>query len=177
MGHSIGEFVDWLGGPGGSLWAIRGAMACLAVGYTLQIATGVRNTRDIAALWLLGALLATIHTATAISAFHAGSFAEALESTARRTDGLFGVRVGWGVYVNYVFVAAWWLDAFWRWRLRSASLHAVEIGIDFFLISIAFFGAVVFAAGPIRYAGMAFIAIWVILWFRRYATKPTATEY
>jgi hypothetical protein len=171
------EMADWLGGPGGSLWAIRLAMACLAVGYALQCLTGVRNTRVIAGLWVFGAALASFHTATAISAFHSGSFGEALESTARRTEAMFGVRVSWGLFVNYVFVAAWWLDAIWRWQFRPAPLRAVEIGIDFFLISIAFFGSVVFATGPIRYVGLVVMAIWVALWFRRYSTKCNASEH
>jgi hypothetical protein len=177
MEQSIREIADWFGGPAGSLWAIRLAMACLAFGYAFQFHSGVRNIRAISVLWIFGAMLAGFHTVTAISAFHSGSFEEAWVSTASRTEAMFGVRVGWGLYVNYVFVAIWWLDAAWRWQIRTESLRSVELGIDFFLIGMAIFGSVVFATGPIRYVGLLVMAIWVALWFRRNSTKRNASEH
>ncbi len=119
------ELANWILGPGGSLWAIRAAMALLAIGYA------------------------------------GGSLAEAVESTARRSEALFGVRVGGGVYVNYVFVAVWWLDAIWRWQAPPTRFRPMEFAVDSFLILMSFFGAVVFASGPIRYVGILAIAVWI----------------
>jgi hypothetical protein len=156
--HEVGK---WLFDPAVSLWAIRIAMAVLALGYTIQFRTGMRNSDLLAVLWSIGAAFATFHTLTALHAFHAGSLNEAIESTARRTEELFGVRVGWGVYVNYLFVALWWIDAFWRLRFRASNYRPIEIAIDLFLIAISFFGAVVFATGPIRYLGISAIMFWI----------------
>jgi hypothetical protein len=165
------EIGNWLLGPAGSLWAIRIAMALLAVGYAVQFRSGVRNSKRLAAFWSIGAAFATYHTWTALDAFHGGSLAEAIESTARRTEGLLGLRVGAGVYVNYAFVAVWWLDAIWRWNGRASGPRWLEIAIDLFLIGISFFGAVVFATGPIRYAGAVAIAVWVCLATQRWRAQ------
>jgi hypothetical protein len=147
-------------------------MALLAIGYTVQVQTGIRNSKRLSVLWCIGAALATYHTWTALHAFHGGSLAEAVESTARRTEALFGVRVGGGVYVNYVFVAVWWLDAIWRWQAPQSRLRPVEIAIDLFLIVMSFFGAVVFASGPIRYVGILAIAVWIWRYGKRKAKGP-----
>jgi hypothetical protein len=157
------EIWHWLLGPAGSLWSIRIAMALLAVAYAVQFRTGVRHSRQLAVLGALGAGMATYHTWTSLSAFHGGSLTEAIESTARRTDALLGIRVGEGVYVNYAFVAVWWLDASWRWRSRGTGWRWLQIAVDFFLISLSFFGAIVFASGPIRYAGIIVVFVWIWL--------------
>lgn len=172
----MGELGSWILGPGGSLWAIRGAMALLAIGYALQFRTGVRNSRRIAMLWCIGAALATYHTWTALDAFHGGSLAEAVESTARRTEALFGVRVGGGVYVNYVFIAVWWVDAIWRWQAPQTKLRPMEVAIDLFLILMSFFGAVVFASGPIRSIGIGVIAAWIWMYGKRRAKSKERRE-
>ena len=155
------EIGKWLFDPAVSLWAIRIAMAVLALGYTIQFCSGMRNSDLLAVLWSIGAAFATFHTATALHAFHGGSLTEAFESTALRTEEMFGMRVGWGVYVNYLFVAVWWLDTLYRWRYRSSHYRPMEIAVDCFLIAISFFGAVVFATGPIRYLGIATIMVWI----------------
>lgn len=153
---------NWVFDPSVSLWAIRIAMVLLAVGYTIQFRTRVRNSDLLAVLWAIGAAFATFHTMTALHAFHGGSLIEAIESTARRTEEMFGMRVGSGIYVNYAFVAVWWLDALWRWRFRSSHYRPLEIAVDWFLIAISFFGAVVFAIGPIRYLGIGAIIVWIL---------------
>ena len=145
-------------------------MVLLAVGYTIQFRTGVRNSELLAVLWSIGAAFATFHTATALHAFHGGSLSEAIESTARRTEETFGMRVGSGIYVNYAFVAVWWLDAIWRWRFRSSRYRPIENAIDWFLIAISFFGAVVFATGPIRYLGIGAIIVWIWASWKRTET-------
>lgn len=170
--HEVGK---WLFDPAVSLWAIRIAMAVLALGYTIQFRTGVRNSDLLAVLWGFGAAFATFHTATALHAFHAGSLNEAIESTARRTEELFGVRVGGGVYVNYLFVAVWWMDTLWRWRIRDTKHRTTEIAIDFFLILIAFFGAIVFANGTIRYLGIGTIALWIWAYRKKTASMNRLT--
>jgi len=156
-----------------SLWAIRIAMAILAVGYWMQIRTRQRNSKPIAWLWVCGASLAAVHTVSALWAFHGGSHADAVVATADRTEALFGIRVGAGVYVNYVFVVVWWLDA----ALRAGSLRwlpdhsrgpmalrVVGYAIDGFLIGMAISGSIVFASGPIRYVGLACMGIWILGW-------------
>jgi hypothetical protein len=159
-----------------SLWSIRIAMALLALGYTIQFGWGPhgvspfrggpRNSKGLAWLWVLGATLASVHIVTALHAFHSGSLAQAVDSTARRTEEMFGVRAGAGVYVNFIFVGVWWLDAAWRWKFRSNESipvrRTIERATDFFLIAISFFGAVVFANGAIRYVGLAVIIGWIV---------------
>ena len=82
-----------------------------------------RRTRPPAWAWwafTLGLVLALVHTALAFDVVHHWVHADAVLATARQTDAVFGVAVGWGVYVNYVFYGVWAADAAW-WR-RSPDL-------------------------------------------------------
>lgn len=65
--------------------------------------------------WLLGAGLCSVHVALALAARHGWSHASAVIETARQTEAVYGVAWGGGVYVNYVFLAAWWIEAWWWW--------------------------------------------------------------
>ena len=59
----------------------------------------------------LGLLLALVHTVLAFDIVHNWIHDDAVLSTAQQTEAVFGVSVGWGVYVNYVFYATWLADA------------------------------------------------------------------
>ncbi len=138
-------------------------MACLAVGYGLQFRGMPRNSRVLAGLWVLGASLTTLHIGLALWAFHDGSHANAVASTAQRTEDLLGLRVGAGIYANYVFALVWWWDAAVRWSGWERIPFWCQAAIDGFLIAMAIFASIVFAAGPIRYVGLVVLLAWMVL--------------
>src|SRR5829696_6401898 len=66
-----------------------------------------------------GLLLAVFHTVVSFAVVHDWSHAHAVRSTALQTQEVYGIDAGWGVYVNYVFLAVWLADAWW-WRADPA---------------------------------------------------------
>ena len=141
-----------------SLWAIRLSMACLIANYGFLIGGSIRTSKGVVAIWGAGAILAAIHTVSALGAFHGWSHWDAVEATAIKTEALLGVRIGAGVYVNYAFVVAWLMDAAWRLGTYCSRFPSSPAwwnrGINLFLIFIAINGAIVFANGPIRWISL-----------------------
>ena len=128
-----------------------------------------RRTRPSAWAWwvfTLGLVLALVHTALAFDVVHHWVHADAVLATARQTDAVFGVAVGWGVYVNYLFYGVWAADAAW-WRrspdvwLRPALVTTILRGFYLLIIVNA---AVIFAAGPRRILGILMVSWLVRIW-------------
>jgi hypothetical protein len=110
--------------------------------------------------WALIAYL--VHLAMAFHYFHHWSHAHAFEHT-RQASGL-----GEGIFFSYFFSLLWSADTSWWWlrpskyAARRAWLHR---SIYAFLLFIVFNGAVVFALGPVRWAGAAATAALAVAWF------------
>lgn len=155
-----------------SLWAIRLAMLVMVGVYAAELAGTKRCHRCLAFLWLVGALLALGHSLGSLITFHHGNQAEALESTAQQTQALLGFRFGAGLYVNYVFVVVWLLDATLRLGVRNKYErfpNAYFYCVHGFLIFIAINGAIVFKAGLVRVIGiLSVLLLSVMAWRRRY---------
>ena len=96
-----------------------------------------------------------------------------MAETARQTEEALGLRVGAGVYANYAFLAVWIADAFWWW-LWPASFRgrprALDAAIRLFLLFMFVNGAIVFARGPVRIAGVAVVAALAAAWYGRRGT-------
>jgi hypothetical protein len=82
---------------------------------------------------------------------------------------MFGVRVGWGVYVNYVFFAVWLADAVW-WRV-SPDVHRRPAGVTWalrvFYLIIIVNAAVIFAVGWRRILGLLIVSWLARVWTLR----------
>jgi hypothetical protein len=114
------------------------------------------------ASYTAGIVLMVAHTAAAFQFRHGWSHAAALADTAVRSEAIAGFASGAGLYLNYLFIAVWAGDALWWW-LNPGQYRRRSRGLDsavflFFLFMFAN-GAVVFAAGPMRLAGAAAIAV------------------
>lgn len=107
-------------------------------------------------LWAAGALLALVHSGAAFITFYKGSHALAQAETMRQTEALTGLAFAGGIYINYIFLAVWALDAAW-WMHRPMSYRrrprAVSLAIRGFIFFIIVNGAVVFADGWARVIG------------------------
>ncbi len=118
----------------------------------------------------LGALLALVHVLAAFDVHHGWSHAAAVAATARQTEEALGRSVGTGVYLNYLFVGTWTLDALW-WRLSPVSFgarpRAVDAAVRLFLLFMFVSGAIVFAHGPVRVVATALVAALAVAWYRR----------
>jgi len=113
------------------------------------------------ALYAAGALLLVAHTIAAFHVAHGWSHDAAYAATARRTLDMTGVASGAGLYLNYLFVAAWIADAAW-WgfspRTCAGRPRAADAALFAFFAFMFVNGAIVFAAGPMRIAGAAAVA-------------------
>jgi len=118
-------------------------------------------------VWAIGALLAAVHIPIAFAARYDWSHLAAEQETARRTAEMFGVYWAGGVFVNYLFIAAWLVEAWW-WRARPAGYARRPAWLvwtlrGFYLIIIVN-AAVVFASPIGRWPGAALVAALVWIW-------------
>jgi hypothetical protein len=115
--------------------------------------------------WTIGIALALIHVLLAFQLVYAWSHDAAVAATVQQSVD----RVGWGwrggIYVNYVFLMAWLADVCWWWLApgwhasRSMRIETARLLLFTFMF---LNGAVVFASGTARLAGIASVAIVLI---------------
>jgi hypothetical protein len=112
-----------------------------------------------------GLVLAIVHTVVAFDLVHQWVHADALRATAAQTQAVLGVSAGWGLYVNYVFLAVWLGDA-WYWRVAPDHVRprALVWSLRAFYAIVIFNGAVVFAAGLRRIAGVLLVSWLARVW-------------
>lgn len=117
----------------------------------------------------LGLGLAIVHTLVSFHLVHDWVHHDAVRSTALQTEAVYGVPVGSGVYVNYLFFAVWLADAWW-WRTSPAGYvrpTAVTWALRGFYMIVIVNAAIVFAAGPRRVLGIALTSWLAGVWLRR----------
>ena len=150
-------------------WTARAAAALFAAALALLLLGGGRSWRYPAAraAYTAGCGLLWVHVGLAFHVAHGWSHADAVRVTAERTAELTGVRSGFGVYLNYLFMAVWAADAAYWWRAGHARYlgrpRGVTLVVHGFLLFIAFNAAVVFVAGTARHAGAAVVALLAVL--------------
>lgn len=112
-----------------------------------------------------GLALCVIHIAIAMGSVHGWRHAAAIDATAIQTESVYGLRWGGGVFVNYLFVVVWALEAWWRTRTRafSGSRFARWVLRTFYAV-VVFNAAVVFARGSMRAAGVVLVAGLLLAW-------------
>ncbi len=131
-------------------------------------------------LYTLGLVLLFIHVALAYHFFHHWSQAHVLQHTADQTFAMTGVRSSAGVYLNYLFMGLWLIDAIWWWgrpagayRLRHKS---ITLSLHGFLLFIIVNAAIVFPAGVIRWVSAAVVAVIILLWISSHARERTVSQ-
>jgi len=104
----------------------------------------------------IGCLSLAAHTICAFHFYHDWSQASAYREVERQTAEVTGAAFGGGLFINYVFLAAWIADVVWWWRGLETYRHrhwlitAAWHGIVVFM----FFNAtVVFKTGLVRWLG------------------------
>jgi hypothetical protein len=147
------------------------AVGCWALAECLRISARLDHGR---LAWTVGAIALLVHSAWAFSAFYAWSAQLALAATARQTHALTGIDWGGGLYVNYLLLAVWILDASWWWSVPdryAMRRSAVDYSVRGFLFFMMVNGAVVFADGLMRVFGMLAVGVVSLAWLtKRY--KP-----
>jgi hypothetical protein len=110
------------------------------------------------------------HSALAFHLRYAWSQEAALRDAARQVQAVTGLDFGEGLFVNYAFLLVWAAEAAWWWcaaqsyRTRPAALDWTVRGFFLFMFVN---GAVVFAHGPVRVAGLLAALVVAAAWYRR----------
>ena len=144
------------------------ALIFFSIGESGRAFTGARRKPPAWAWWIFvaGLLLAVAHTLLAFEAVHNWSHADAVAATAARTQAVFGVDAGSGVYVNYLFFAVWLADAWW-WRAAPAGYARPQSTtwlLRAFYMVIIFNAAVVFVDGLRRVFGLVIVSWLARVW-------------
>ncbi len=130
--------------------------------------SGAPATCRVRLLWTCAWLIYCAHVALAFQEFHHWSHAEAMRSVAEQSG------FGEGIFASYFFTLLWTLDVMWWWfspvsyALRP---RALGVAIHGYMAFIIFNGAVVFAAGPARWVGIAVFSLFGIMFLRSWARK------
>ena len=142
-------------------YALGGAMLLLAKGRAERRAAARRA-------WTAGCAFFLAHVVCAFGFFHGWSHAAAYRETARQTAEMTGFRWGGGLFLNYLFAAAWLADVLWWWLApagfarRPPRLTVAWQGFFFFMV---FNGTIVFGKGPVRWLGATICAGLAVLWW------------
>ena len=147
------------------------ALGLFATGETGRSFTRAGSNPPGWAWWafISGLVLSIAHTVLAFAVVHNWRHDDAVLNTALQTEAMFGIDAGAGVYVNYVFFAAWLGDAIW-WRVAPAGYvrpAAATWALRAFYMIVIFNAAVVFAAGPRRIAGLLLVSWLARVWSPR----------
>jgi hypothetical protein len=138
---------------------------------------GDRRTPPRWAWWAFaaGAGLAIVHTLLAFHVVHDWVHEDAVRNTALQTQAMFGIDAGWGVYVNYLFLAVWVTDAWW-WRRVDGTRYPAPVTwtLRAFYALIIVNAAVVFASGPRRLIGLALVGWLAVLWLQELTAAPAS---
>jgi hypothetical protein len=83
---------------------------------------------------------------------------------------MFGIESGSGIYFNYVFALIWLVDVMWWWLAERSYKHRkrwIDTAFHGFMAFMFVNGAIVFAAGLVRWFSIAAAAVLVALFVRR----------
>jgi hypothetical protein len=161
-----------------SLLIVRGTMVLATVAWAVGEALMRRSPasdRLARAIWTMGIALAAIHVVLAFHWVYGWNHEAAVQATAGQTAARFGSGWRGGIYVNYVFLAWWLADVCWWW-LAPASHASRPVRIEMARRALFTFmfvnGAVIFASGIGRLAGLASVALVLLAWVVRTPQKP-----
>jgi hypothetical protein len=140
------------------------------IALTLFVAAQYGQRRGKTARWVVpiniaGLALCVTHIVIAMATVHGWRQATAIEATARSTEAVYGVRWGGGLFVNYLFVAVWAIDAWWsHTRGDRAEVRRVRFALRIFYAIVILNASVVFARWPMRLVGVCLVVALLVAW-------------
>ena len=110
------------------LWTVRLSVALYCVAVWRYLFVRPRKTVDTmyTKVWSAAWLACVVHVVCAYHFEHHWNQAAALKHTAEMTERVVGIHWAGGLYVNYVFLAVWGIDAVravWGHKLTTISMH------------------------------------------------------
>lgn len=163
-----------------TVWA---ALCGYAVGAAMQLVA--REDRRHQALarwaWTAGCCALLLHLVCAFHFYHGWSQTSAYLETARQTRAVTGLGWGGGLFINYIFIAAWVADVLLWWRsleaYRQRPLPLVIAWHGLFLFMV-FNATVVFKTGVMRWLGLLLcLGLSLLWWFSRAGRALNRTNH
>jgi hypothetical protein len=123
-----------------------------------------------------GGALTAVHVLIALAIQYNWDHKAAVSATAAQAAEVYGFRWRGNIYVSYLFVAIWVLEAV-RWRLNPELFTTRRPGatwaLRFFFLLIIVNGAVIFASYPMRLLGAVIVAALVWAWLPGASRRST----
>jgi hypothetical protein len=162
-------------------WSITVTIWLALAGYAITVCVMLAGflklewSRRLRAVWTISCGFFVLHVLSAFHYSYHWSHAEAIQSTARQTDELLGMRFGEGLYFSYGFLLLWIADVLFWWQRPELYVSRpgwLLLAVHAYLFFIAFNGAVVFKSGATRIAGIGATAIFIAVTVRRHFLRP-----
>ena len=148
-----------------SIWL---AMVLFIAGESGRAFTPADRKPPAWAAWtfLAGCIIAIVHTVLAFAIAHNWSHADAVHDTARLTKEMYGVDFGQALYMNYVFLAVWLMDAVWWMAAPAGYVRPAPVTwtLRGFYMIYLFNAMVVFAHDWRRILGLVFVSWLARIW-------------
>ena len=156
-----------------ALTVVRGTMILATIDWAIAEALMRRSPRldrVARACWSMGLALAVTHVLLAFHFVYAWNHEAAIAATARQTAEVVGWAWRDGIFVNYVFLAFWLVEAVWWWispQSHASRSNRFEIARFALFVFMFINGAVVFASGVGRTVGVVSVAVALSALLRR----------
>lgn len=132
-------------------------MLCYAAAIAVRLSSpGGERSQLVRGLWTTGWLFLVAHVVLAIAWFHDGSWSEAYEHTAARTEEAVGWRWGGGVWLNLLTTIIWGIDVVRAWTIPLDAGRKAwwwDIGCHLYMAFMIFNATVVFGSRPAQVVG------------------------
>lgn len=125
-------------------------------------------------VWTIGCLALIAHTISAFHFYHHWSQDSALREVERQTAEVTGNAWSGGLYINYLFLAAWAADVIWWWRGLELyqQRHWLITGVwQFVMIFMVFNATVVFKTGVVRWVGVGICLTLLAAWLSQHRAR------
>lgn len=146
-----------------------GKVAIVVSVWIAIAAWGVALCFRLRSAWTVGFAAYLVHVVSAYAFAYGWSHRIAWEATALDTEEKTGIDSGFGLLVNFAFLAVLAVDLGFQWKTGR---RRAAIWIDGFTVFMILNGAVIFGEGAVRWFGGAVLALALVMRLWRRGVDP-----
>ena len=160
-GLSVGPGPEW------TRWTARLVVACWVGSLLLSVVRAPASKQRL--LWTAGLIGHLGHVFCAFHFMHGWSHSEAVLHTARLTERVTGWAFGQGVWINYAFTLAWFVDVvcWWCRRAEASRPRAWSVGLNASFAFLFVNATVVFGPWWWKWVGVLVLLVVGVVWRRQ----------
>lgn len=159
------------------LWTVRISVtfyACATWRYLFHVRRSVGTDNIFRRLWLAAWAMCVVHVICAFHFQHHWNHAAAVRHTAEMTARVVGWYWGGGLYINYVFLLMWGVDAMKRFRASDQGLGIIMHATAAFMM---FNATVVFGPAWWWIPLILFVVAMAVNFTRKHRQRPDSREF